>query len=67
MGLSMIRGMFGDEIMRSLQDGEAFFGMASTGFTRGYYQPAPPGQGACGSRRHKRDMGRPPDFGAAWD
>jgi hypothetical protein len=43
--------------MRSLQDGEAFFGMVSTGFTRGYYHAAPPGQGACDPRRHKRDMG----------
>jgi hypothetical protein len=34
--------------MPSLQDGEVFSGMVSTGFTRGYYHPAPPGQGACG-------------------
>jgi hypothetical protein len=45
--------------MPSLQDGEAFWAHLSTGFTRGYYHPAPPGRGACGSRRHKRDMEHP--------
>jgi len=45
--------------MPSLQDGEAFWAHLSTGFTRGYYHPAPPGRGAGGSRRHKRDMEHP--------
>ena len=45
--------------MPSLQDGEAFWAHLSTGFTRGYYHPAPPGRGACGSRRHRRDMEHP--------
>src|ERR1700690_1365444 len=31
--------------MPSLQDGGGCFGALSTGFTRGYYQLAPPGQG----------------------
>ena len=29
--------------MPSLQDGDAFCCMVSTGFTRGYFHPAPPG------------------------
>jgi hypothetical protein len=51
--------------MPSLQDGGAFMGMLSTGFTRGYYHPAPPGQApavrqaTCGGAGHLR-WGRPP-------
>jgi hypothetical protein len=54
--------------MPSLQDGGAFMGMLSTGFTRGYYHPAPPGQAlavrqaTCGAAGHLR-CGRPPAVG----
>jgi len=44
--------------MPSLQDGEAFWAHLSTGFTRGYYHPAPPGRGAGGPRTQKR-QGQP--------
>jgi len=46
-------------VMPSLQDGVAFLGMVSTGFTRGYFHPAPPGRSARALRRQKRDKGHP--------
>ena len=45
--------------MPYLQDGVAFLGMVSTGFTRGYFHPAPPGRSARALRTQKRDKGHP--------